>query len=292
MDPVTVVQWCEAEGARSEASMAIELPGKAWEEEQVSQVLKALSADRKAWVIAVRPDPGTSHTYALLEWRKGVPESFKGKSVQLGNITKFYIVHPKISDEGPISAILVELDRGMVPSVAPLAMIGLELLAALEDFVSKCQMSNSVCVEPWYRRLRIFSGKQPVPTGEKEFDVWIEQAMQALEEWDLPEAQKKQRISESLRGAAAEAVRNLRLSNTTCTAYDYLAMLQEEFGRLEKAADLIYQFEHTLQRQGERLSEYIRRLNKMLYQIVLKRDDALCHRSSQNTANLKGGSTF
>lgn len=110
-----------------------------------------------------------------------------------------------------------------------------------------------------------------MPAGEEEFDVWIEQAMQALEEWELPEAKKKQRISESLRGAAAEAVRNLRFSNITCTAYNCLVMLQEEFGRLEKAADLIYQFEHTLQRQGERLSEYIRRLNKMLYQIVLKK---------------------
>lgn len=37
------------------------------------------------------------------------------------------------------------------------------------------------------------------------------------------------------------------------------------------AADLVYQFEHTLQRQSEHLSEYIRRLNKMLHQIILKK---------------------
>ncbi|XP_073457047.1 paraneoplastic antigen Ma1 homolog [Aquarana catesbeiana] len=107
--------------------------------------------------------------------------------------------------------------------------------------------------------------------GEEEYEVWIEQAMQALEEWNLSEAQKKQCISESLQGAVAEAIRNLRFTNTTCTVYNYLAMLQEEFWWTEKAADLIYQFEHALQHQGERLSEYIRWLNKILYQIVLKK---------------------
>ncbi|XP_073488846.1 paraneoplastic antigen Ma1 homolog [Aquarana catesbeiana] len=246
MDPSTVVQWCEAEGTRSEASVAIELPGETWEREQISQIVKTLLPDRKAWVIAIKPDEETSRTYALLEWREGVPESFKGRSVQLGNKTKFYIVHPKISDEGPISASHWDTVRGTVPSPASLAMIGPELLTALGDFVLKCQKNNMVCMEAGYRRLRIFSGEQLVPAEEEEFDVWIEQAMQALEEWELPEAQKKQRISESLRGAAAEAVSNLRFSNATCTAYDYLVMLQEEFGRLEKAANLIYQFEHTL----------------------------------------------
>lgn len=141
--------------------------------------------------------------------------------------------------------------------------------------MSKRQKDTPACSGAGYRKLRIFSGKQLVPTGEEEYKAWMKQAIQALEESDLPEAQKKQHRSQSLQGAAAEAIRNFKISNTTCnttcTAYNYLAMLQEEFEWTEKAADLIYQFKHALQCQGKCLSEYIRCLDKMLYQIVLKK---------------------
>ncbi|XP_073469090.1 paraneoplastic antigen Ma1 homolog [Aquarana catesbeiana] len=292
MDRAAAIQWCE-EGARSVSSMVIDLPGEAWAVEQITQAVKTLSPDRKVWVIAVKTDSGTSRTYALLEWKQGIPESFKGTSIQLANKTELGIIHLKVPDVGPTSSRQAESTTEEVLPPSPLATIGPEIFTARGEFVSKLQKGNPVCSGAGYRKLRIFSGEQPVPTGEEEYEVWMEQAMQALEEWDLPEAQKKQCISESLQGAAAEAMRNLKFSNTTCTAYDYLAMLQEEFGGTEKAADLIYQFKHALQRQGERLSEYTRRLNKMLYQIVIKkRDDAFCHRPGQNTANLKGGPTL
>uniref|UniRef100_A0A8C5QY75 CCHC-type domain-containing protein n=1 Tax=Leptobrachium leishanense TaxID=445787 RepID=A0A8C5QY75_9ANUR len=95
--------------------------------------------------------------------------------------------------------------------------------------------------------------------------------MQALDEWDVSESQKKQRITESLKGPASEAVRNLKLSKQDCTALDYLNVLQEVFGRTEKAAELVYQYEHTYQRKGEKMTEYMRRLDKILHQILLKK---------------------
>uniref|UniRef100_A0A8C5PSQ4 CCHC-type domain-containing protein n=1 Tax=Leptobrachium leishanense TaxID=445787 RepID=A0A8C5PSQ4_9ANUR len=95
--------------------------------------------------------------------------------------------------------------------------------------------------------------------------------MQALDEWDVPEAQKKQRITESLKGPASEAVRNLKLSKRDCTALDYLNILQEVFGRTEKAAELMYQYEHTYQQKGEKMTDYMRRLDKILYQVLLKK---------------------
>uniref|UniRef100_A0A8C5MHV4 CCHC-type domain-containing protein n=1 Tax=Leptobrachium leishanense TaxID=445787 RepID=A0A8C5MHV4_9ANUR len=80
------------------------------------------------------------------------------------------------------------------------------------------------------------SSGRNVPTlaGEETFEEWVEQAMQALDEWDVPEAQKKQRITESLKGPASEAVRILKLSKQDCTALDYLNMLQEVFGSSPK----------------------------------------------------------
>uniref|UniRef100_A0A8C5QU67 Paraneoplastic antigen Ma-like C-terminal domain-containing protein n=1 Tax=Leptobrachium leishanense TaxID=445787 RepID=A0A8C5QU67_9ANUR len=122
-----------------------------------------------------------------------------------------------------------------------------------------------------YRRLRNFTGNLPTPAGEETFEEWVEQAMQVLDEWDVPEAQKKQRITESLKGPASEAVRNLKLSKQDCTALDYLNILQEVFGRTDKATELMYQYEHTYQRKGEKMTEYMRHLDKILHQILLKK---------------------
>ncbi|XP_040195295.1 uncharacterized protein LOC120928256 [Rana temporaria] len=108
MDPITVARWCGTEGARSEASVAIALPGETWDSEQIKKVVKALSPNRKAWVIAIRPDCETSHTYALLEWRTEVPENFRGPSVQLAGGTKLYLTHPEGSGQSTANSSLVK----------------------------------------------------------------------------------------------------------------------------------------------------------------------------------------
>uniref|UniRef100_A0A8C5PRZ8 Paraneoplastic antigen Ma-like C-terminal domain-containing protein n=1 Tax=Leptobrachium leishanense TaxID=445787 RepID=A0A8C5PRZ8_9ANUR len=150
-------------------------------------------------------------------------------------------------------------------------MIGPEFIVAIEDLLAKCQRTSPPHTNFGYRRLRNISGNAPTPAGEETFEEWVEQAMQALDEWDVPEAQKKQRITESLKGSASEAVRNLKLSKKDCTALDYLNILQDVFGRTEKAAELMYQYEHTYQRKGEKMTEYMRRLDKILHQILRKK---------------------
>ncbi|XP_077306352.1 paraneoplastic antigen Ma1 homolog [Lithobates pipiens] len=271
MDPATVVQWCEAEGIRSEASVAIELPGEDWEEKQVKKVVQALSPDRKAYVVAVRPDHGTNRTYALLEWRKGVPKSFQGTSVKLSDRTKFCLTHPERQSEGPVSSNQEKAIKVGASSRSCSATIELELLTALGDFVVKCQQGNPAYSRNSYQKLSIFSGRQPVPLEERNFEEWLEQTTQALDEWDIPETQKKRRIAECLRGPASEAIRNLKLSKQNCVALDYLDILQDVFGRTEKVSNLIYQLEHTYQQAGENLSVYIGRLDKILHQILLKK---------------------
>ncbi|XP_040180256.1 paraneoplastic antigen Ma1 homolog [Rana temporaria] len=271
MDPAAAVQWCEEEGTHSESSVVIELPGEAWAEEQISQAVKTLSLDRKAWVIAVKTDRVTSGTYALLECKQGIPENFKGASVQWANKTELCVIHMKVPEEGPTSSSQAESNKEEVPSPSPLATIGPELFAALGDFVSKCQRDPPTYSATGYRKLRVFSGRQPVPTGEDSFEEWLDQATQALDEWDIPETQKKQRITESLKGPASAAIHNLKLRKRNCVAQDYLNILQDVFGCTEKASDLIYQLEHTYQNVGEKLSEYMRRLDTIIHQILLKK---------------------
>ncbi|XP_077334584.1 extracellular calcium-sensing receptor-like [Lithobates pipiens] len=52
---------------------------------------------------------------------------------------------------------------------------------------------------------------------------------------------------------------------------DYLNILNDVFGCTDIVSDLIYQLEHTYQDEGEKLSEYMRRLHKIIHQILLKK---------------------
>ncbi|XP_068094406.1 paraneoplastic antigen Ma1 homolog [Hyperolius riggenbachi] len=146
-----------------------------------------------------------------------------------------------------------------------------ELVQALTKVLSKCETLGQESLASEYRKLKFFSGTQPTPNGEEEFKPWLDQVLQVIEEWSVSEAVKKQRVAESLKGAAAEVIRNLRLSKRDCSARDYLNALQDVFGRTETVEELQYKFTHTYQMDGEKLSQYIRRLDRILHQLMLKK---------------------
>uniref|UniRef100_A0A8C5PD83 Paraneoplastic antigen Ma-like C-terminal domain-containing protein n=1 Tax=Leptobrachium leishanense TaxID=445787 RepID=A0A8C5PD83_9ANUR len=261
MDPDEAEEWCKAQGGQLELSVVMDIPVDTWAEEQIRLAVAALAPDQQGFLADIKVNPETSHTYVLFEWRKGVPVCFQGVSIQLTDDVEVRLIQPS-KPRG---------DSANIPASSPLAMIRPEFIAAIGDLVVKCQRDNPSYISFGYRKLEKFSGNLPTPVGEETFEEWVEQAMQALDEWDVSEAQKKQRITESLKGPASEAVRNLKLSKRDCTALDYLNILQEVFGRTEKAAELMYQYEHTYQKKGEKMTEYMRRLDKILYQVLLKK---------------------
>ncbi|XP_056146465.1 paraneoplastic antigen Ma1 homolog [Lampris incognitus] len=118
--------------------------------------------------------------------------------------------------------------------------------------------------------LRLFSGLRPVPPGEEEYDSWMEQATQMITEWQCADAAKRQRIVESLRGPAADIVRFLKVSNPSSPATEYLAALDTVYGSTESGADLMASFRHTFQEDGERLSAYLYRLDKLLHRVLVR----------------------
>uniref|UniRef100_A0A8C5WMQ6 Paraneoplastic antigen Ma-like C-terminal domain-containing protein n=1 Tax=Leptobrachium leishanense TaxID=445787 RepID=A0A8C5WMQ6_9ANUR len=261
MDPDTVAEWCGEHSSQSECCIVMDIPADTWAEDQIRQAVATLAPDHRGLILDIEKNPDTSHMYVLLKWRKGVPPCFQGTSVKLAEEVEVQLIKPS-TPRGESASV-------SVPS--PLAMIGPEFIVAIGDLLAKCQKTSPPHTNFGYRRLRNFTGNVPTPAGEETFEEWVEQAMQALDEWDVPEAQKKQRITESLKGPASEAVRNLKLSRKDCTALDYLNVLEEVFGQTEKAAELVYQYEHTYQRRGERMTEYMRRLDKILHQILLKK---------------------
>ncbi|XP_063786039.1 paraneoplastic antigen Ma1-like [Pseudophryne corroboree] len=124
--------------------------------------------------------------------------------------------------------------------------------------------------EGGYRRLQIFSGITPVPTGEETYDLWREAATQHSEEWQCPEHIKRQRVVESLRGPAIGVIQATRRSNPNATLKEYVEALDFSFGTLEDVGDLLARLNHTYQELGETLTHYIYRVDRLIYKIVDK----------------------
>ena len=119
-----------------------------------------------------------------------------------------------------------------------------------------------------YRRLRVFSGTVPTPAGEEQFDHWMEQAYLMVEESDCPSKEKRRRIMESLKGQALEVVKAVRLSDPDVTPEKCLEALESAFGLAESGDDLYFSFRLQRQQPGEKLSEFLRRLERCLSKVV------------------------
>lgn len=156
----------------------------------------------------------------------------------------------------------------LAPEQPPNVDVNLNLVNAIDRLVDKCTQGASDPLT--YRKLRVFSGVQPVPPGEEDYDSWMEQAAQMIGEWQCAEPVKRQRIVESLKGPAADIVRFLKVSSPASTAADYLRALDTAYGSTESESDLMVKFGSTYQEPGEKLSTFLYRLDKILHRIFLK----------------------
>lgn len=121
-----------------------------------------------------------------------------------------------------------------------------------------------------FRRLRVFSGVMPTPAGEETLENWLEQAQVMLDEYDGSVKEKKKRIVESVKGPAFEIIQAVRYNDADARPEDYLAALENAFGITKSGEDFYFAFRSMQQKSGERLSDYMRRLEKALSKAVQK----------------------
>ena len=121
-----------------------------------------------------------------------------------------------------------------------------------------------------YRRLRTFSGVTPTPTGEEQLENWVEQARLMIEEGDRPEREKRMRIMESVKGPALEILQAVRFNDPLATSVDYLNVLENTFGTPESGEELYFAFRMLCQHPTEKLSEFLRRMERVLNKVVQK----------------------
>ena len=93
----------------------------------------------------------------------------------------------------------------------------------------------------YQRKLRLLSGKTPVPAGEIDYDTWRRQVKQLEQEEDeadgLSDPQKKRLILQSLLRPAADTVFNIQ---GPCK--DVLEVLDTVYGSVVEGHELLLQF--------------------------------------------------
>lgn len=113
------------------------------------------------------------------------------------------------------------------------------------------------------KKLRLFSGRKPLPAGEVDFESWGMLAKQLVEDAEVTEATKQRVVLSSLLRPALDIV----LSENTAKAM--LATLKTVYGNVTDGKELFVQF-WTIYQEKESASEYLQRLYLKLLDIVDK----------------------
>ena len=119
------------------------------------------------------------------------------------------------------------------------------------------------------RKLRLFSGKSPVPSGEVDFETWRLQVRQLDHETDLDANQTRRIILQSLLRPALDSV------VTADTTVEILQILDNIYGSVVDGAELLLKFQTTYQNEKESDSSYLQRLYHMGLEIASK--DTITH---------------
>ena len=118
--------------------------------------------------------------------------------------------------------------------------------------------------KPMSRKLRLFSGKKPPPSGEVDFDTWMRQAEQLIKDDKISEGDKRRTITQSLLRPALDTVRSLE----DATAKEYFELLINLYGSVEDGHELLVKFIITYQMEKEAASDYLQRLYLILVDAV------------------------
>ncbi|XP_004685928.1 PREDICTED: paraneoplastic antigen-like protein 5 [Condylura cristata] len=120
----------------------------------------------------------------------------------------------------------------------------------------------------WYRKLKVFSGSSAPASEEEHFEGWLEQITEVMALWHVPEAEKRRRLLEGLRGPALAIMRVLRASGEATTVEQCLDALKQIFGSKEDCRTSQVKFLQTFPEAGEKNSAFLLRLEPLLQKAV------------------------
>uniref|UniRef100_A0A3Q2DJ08 CCHC-type domain-containing protein n=1 Tax=Cyprinodon variegatus TaxID=28743 RepID=A0A3Q2DJ08_CYPVA len=118
---------------------------------------------------------------------------------------------------------------------------------------------------PTTRELRLFSGNFPKPPSEVDFGVWRLRIKQVLNDSSVPEVQQRRTLLDSLLAPALTVALSI---GPQASPSAYLQELDMAYGNVTGGEELYIQFLETHQNSGERASDYLRRLQTLLQEVV------------------------
>ncbi|XP_063781312.1 paraneoplastic antigen Ma1 homolog [Pseudophryne corroboree] len=261
--------WCQKKETSPRRCMGVWGDFEGYSEEEVlSRISTLYGVTRPKIVDKLRGDVG-GMVAVLIEMEKEPDTSLIPPMMMADEETgkKWSIVWPVRKEEGVMDTRVLGVPVASGQGNGDTNLTGEQFETIVDRVVSQLERWH---YEGSYRRLRIFSGIVPVPTGEETYEDWKEAAVQQAEEWQCPDQIKRQRVVESLRGPAMGIVQAARRSNPNATLETYLDALDYTYGTLEDVVDLNSRLYHTFQEYGEKLSSYVIRVDKLLYKIVDK----------------------
>ncbi|XP_038259620.1 paraneoplastic antigen Ma1 homolog [Dermochelys coriacea] len=160
--------------------------------------------------------------------------------------------------------LILALGGAPTPTAPSLVGWAKELGNALKDALKPAYESAP------YKRLRSFLRVSPVLSGEDYYESWRDFTVPLVQDWECSDAEKQKHVLENLRGPAMRIVRALKDSQPAATVQDYLTALESVYGATDSSEDLYYRFRHTSEEPHERFSDFSRRLEDLLQQVVRK----------------------
>uniref|UniRef100_A0A3Q3GGF0 Uncharacterized protein n=1 Tax=Kryptolebias marmoratus TaxID=37003 RepID=A0A3Q3GGF0_KRYMA len=269
-----MILWCDTETIDVTHAILVVGVGKDLEVAKIEEELHSV----RCWgrVRGTKPYSDGDGVLVLCECKEVIDPSLVPPEVRPndGAIWKIITHAQQPTTSAPAEDFSVKLQRFLssegktFADIQSMSSTDESVLRAMVDVVSRTTRSQTE--SHGYRRLRIFSGITPTPAGEETLEYWLEQATLMVQESELTEQEKRRRILEGLRGPALEIVKSLRLSKPRATAQEFLDAMDCAFGSAESAEDLYFSFRLIQQKSGEKLSDYVRRIEPFLAKVVKK----------------------
>lgn len=119
----------------------------------------------------------------------------------------------------------------------------------------------------------------------------MEQAQLMVDESDCSICEKRKRIVESLKGPALEIAQAVRANDPDASPEEYIEALERAFGSPESPEDLYFSFRALHQSAGEKLTDFLRRVERKLIKVVQRGGITHNQRDRARVEQLLRGST-
>ena len=271
--------WCSEAGIDPNRAFVLHDVPADIDQTDIEETAETVKAFGRVKVRDIRLDTQTSNSLVLCECRQDVHPDRIPPHLQPLNGGFVWKVSLFVESTSPADDFMAKLNKlmkeegktvndvhAMLSTDVPRENSPESIIRAVGDLLEKTMRPTSE--NNAFRRLRTFSGHHPTPAGEESFEHWLEQARLMIEECDCSDREKRKRIVESLKGPALEIIQAVRLNNPDASPECYVEALESAFGTPESGEDLYFAFRSLHQQRGEKLSDFLRRLERSLTKVV------------------------